>query len=243
MPATSHLIRFKQEGKTDSVIRHLEEMIALGLLAQGEQLPREPILAARLGVAPVTLRDALAVLRSRGVIETRRGRSGGSFICAPPQTSVQALYTRLRSFSALELRDFTDEHVAIAAAAAELAAQRAGPDEHDRLQMLIDALGTAGDAREQRQADARFHIEIAVAAQSVRLTHSEVRLQAELGELLWLAYGAEPDIPAMQREHSAIVDAIKANDSALAVALARAHVIKEMRKLTALRLEQIAQLE
>ncbi len=78
MSPTSSLIRLNQEGKTESVTRRLIEMIDLGLFTEGEQLPNESALATQLGVATVTLRDALAGLRERGVIETRRGRSGGA---------------------------------------------------------------------------------------------------------------------------------------------------------------------
>jgi len=37
-------------------------------------------MADRLGVSPLTLRKSLAVLRSKGLLETRRGRGGGSYV-------------------------------------------------------------------------------------------------------------------------------------------------------------------
>lgn len=241
MSPASGLIRIHQEGKTESVTRRLIEMIDLGLFAEGEQLPSESALATQLGVATVTLRDALAVLRERGVIETRRGRNGGSFICAAPQTTDQSLFDQLRELSTLELRDLADEHAAISGAAARLAAQRAGPEQHARLSGFIDALANAQGRREYRRADARFHIEIAVAAQSVRLTHSEARLQAELGELLWLPFAGQPEPQTIEREHRAILEAITANDANLAGALAEAHVARGVRRLSSLRLQQMAE--
>jgi GntR family transcriptional regulator, transcriptional repressor for pyruvate dehydrogenase complex len=241
MSPASGLIRIHQEGKTESVTRRLIEMIDLGLFAEGEQLPSESALANQLGVATVTLRDALAVLRERGVIETRRGRNGGSFICAAPQTTDQSLFDQLRELSTLQLRDLADEHAAISGAAARLAAQRAGPEQHARLSSFIDALANAQGRRERRRADARFHIEIAVAAQSVRLTHSEARLQAELGELLWLPFAGQPDPQTIEREHRAIFEAIAANDANLAGALAEAHVARGIRRLSSLRLQQMAE--
>ena len=241
MSPTSSLIRVNQEGKTESVTRRLIEMIDLGLLVEGEQLPSENSLSTQLGVATVTLRDALAALRERGVIETRRGRNGGSFICAAPVTSEEALFDQLREISTLQLRDLADEHCAISGAAARLAAQRAGPEQHARLDGFIEALANAKERRERRRADARFHIEIAVAAQSVRLTHSEARLQAELGELLWLPFAGQPDPQAIEREHRAILEAIIANDSNLAGALAEAHVARDIRRLSSVWLQQMAQ--
>jgi DNA-binding FadR family transcriptional regulator len=96
--------------------------------------------------------------------------------------------------SALELRDLCDEHVAISGAAARLAAKRSSSEHHAKLQHYIDALGEATTRTERRRADARFHIEIAVAAQSVRLTHAEMSLQAEIGELMWIP-GKAPSHP------------------------------------------------
>jgi DNA-binding FadR family transcriptional regulator len=230
-----------QEGKAESVTRHLIEMVEIGLLAEGEQLPNETALAAQFGVAPVTLREALSILRSRGIIETRRGRHGGSFVCARPAATEDQLHARLRSITTLELREYADEHVAISSAAAQLAANRVGNDQRSKLERLIIELDSARGVMKQRQLDARFHIEIAVAAQSVRLTRNEARLQAELGELIWLPYGGKPDVEAMQIEHRAILEAITAKDANLAGALAQAHVGKEVRRLTALKLEQLAE--
>ena len=56
------------------------EAIGSGVLEPGERLPSEGELAARLAVAPMTLRQALAILRDAGFVETRRGRGGGSFV-------------------------------------------------------------------------------------------------------------------------------------------------------------------
>lgn len=244
MSPTSSLIRVNQEGKTESVVRRLEEMIDLGIFMEGQQLPNQTALATQLGVATVTLRDALALLRERGVIETRRGRSGGSFICASPPVSDQELLNQLREMSTHELRELADEHAAISSAAARLAAQRAGPEQYSALATLIDTLVNAKGRRERRRADARFHIEVAVAAQSVRLTLSEARLQAELGdlgELFWLPCANQPDMQAVEWEHRAILEAIVANDANLAGALAEAHVVRGARRLSALRLQQLAQ--
>lgn len=54
--------------------------IESGRLRAGDKLPREDDLAAALGVSRMTLRQALGSLEARGLIESRRGRSGGNFI-------------------------------------------------------------------------------------------------------------------------------------------------------------------
>jgi DNA-binding FadR family transcriptional regulator len=236
----ANFMRLRQEGRTEEVARRLIELVELGLYSEGEQLPSESDLATQFGVATVTLRDALASLRERGVIETRRGRNGGSFVCGPPGITDEALLARLKAMSALELRDVCDEHVAISGAAARLAAQRSSAQHHVRLRFYIDALRQASSRPEQRRADARFHLEVAVAAQSVRLTHSEMSLQAELGELLWLSPAGSADVEGAVQEHRAIADAIAAADVNLAGALAEAHVTRGIKRLIQLRLQLLS---
>lgn len=239
----SSFLRLRQEGRTEEVTRRLIEMIDLGMFAEGQQLPSETELSLQLGVATVTLRDALAELRERGVIETRRGRNGGSFVCTPPDIAPELLLLRLRQLSGLALRDLGDELMAISGAAARLAAQRAAGQQHAQLQRYIEALAHSNSRQERRRADARFHIEVAVAAQSVRLTRAEMRLQAEVSDLLWIDHPGFPDATAMAAEHQAILDAIIAADANLAATLAQDHSNRSIKRLIGLRLQLLAEEE
>jgi len=239
-PQMGSFIRLRQEGRTEEVVRRLLEAIDLGLFSEGQQLPSENELAAHFGVATVTLREALAHLRQGGIIETRRGRNGGSFVCAREEVPPQTLLARLDASSIIELRDLADEHAAISGAAARLAARRASAEHHQHLAHYIEALGSANGRHEVRRADARFHIEIAVASQSVRLTHAQIRLQGEIGQLLWLPQADWPSVQAVQQEHRAIADAIIAADATLAGALAEAQIARNIKRLVKLKLERVA---
>ena len=236
-------IRLRQEGRTDEVARRLMEAIDLGMFAEGQQLPSESELALQLGVATVTLREALVVLRQRGLIETRRGRNGGSFVCAPVEVPQSLLLQRLCEMSGPDLRDLGDEHIAISGTAARLAAKRSSPEQHARIAQHIEALKQAGTRMARHRADARFHIEISAAAQSLRLTHAEMRLQSEVGELLWLEAAGSGDVSVVEQEHRAILQALVAGDAVLAGALAEAHVSRGIKRLVGLRLELLANAE
>jgi DNA-binding FadR family transcriptional regulator len=61
-------------------VARLAQAIRLGLVPVGERLPPERELAERLQVSRVTLREAIAALREAGFLESRRGRSGGTFV-------------------------------------------------------------------------------------------------------------------------------------------------------------------
>ena len=87
-------------------------------------------------------------------------------------------------------------------------------------------------------ADSRFHVELAIASKSQRLTALEVALQARLAELLWLPAedDGEPDHVTAAAEHAAIAAAIEAEDGSRARLLAEEHTEANFRRLTALRL-------
>src|SRR3954471_12674143 len=61
-------------------VARLAQAIRLGLVPVGERLPPERELAERLQVSRVTLREAIAALREAGLLASRRGRSGGTFV-------------------------------------------------------------------------------------------------------------------------------------------------------------------
>jgi DNA-binding FadR family transcriptional regulator len=206
--------------RVDAVIDRLEGAISLGLINEGEQLPRETALASALGVSTMTLREALAQLRSQGLVQTRRGRGGGTFASAPSSWSQERSSQRLRALGAYELRDLGDLTLAIAGTAARRAAERASKEQLSRLDSLASAMETAGTPRERRQADGRFHVEIAAAAQSVRLATTTMSLQTEYSDLLWITPPANDDTEQFHQRitesHRLIVDAIRAQDPTLA---------------------------
>ncbi|MEV0614156.1 FCD domain-containing protein [Nonomuraea sp. NPDC050404] len=235
-------------GRVDAVVRRLSDAIALGLLADGEQLPSEAELAGRLGVSTVTLREALMALRQQGLVETRRGRGGGSFVRTPREPP--ELGARLAAFTVDELRDLGDHYAAIAGAAARLAARRALPGDLAPLWRSLDDMARA--ARSSRRAvepaqradstaalrrlDGRFHVEIAAASQSARLTQEEIRLQADIGPLLWLPYDGPEGHDEVTAQHRAIAEAIRRGDPGQARDLAEQHVLDALERLIELRL-------
>ncbi len=198
--------------RSEAIVNRISKAIALGLLKVGERLPPETALSEMFGVAPSTLREALADLRDQGIVTTRRGRHGGTFIVKQPFTSADVLEKWFRETSIAEIRDVGDEHAAIAAATVRLACERAEPHEVSRLLELATALVMSDKPELRARADSRFHIELAVLAQSPRLMNAEIRLQAETVQALWAAVPLTRDPERVASEHLALARAI-ANDA------------------------------
>ena len=260
--AVSLIAPLAARGRAEEVVLRVGRAIQLGLLTDGERLPPETEFAAQLGVSAMTLREALAMLRQQGLVETRRGRTGGTFIRRPAAPQPGPLRDRLRTMTVGDLRDLTDEQSAVSGAAARLAATRASTAGVRRLLALADQLAGAATTGARIMADSRFHIEVAIASNSERLTALEVALQATLAELLWLPLEAAGtakaagttradgvdradvanDHPAelfnpraAAGEHEAIAAAIAAEDGSRARLLAEEHAEANLRRLTALR--------
>jgi GntR family transcriptional repressor for pyruvate dehydrogenase complex len=213
-PATARdllLSPVEPAGAVEQVVRRLGEAIGAGVLGPGERLPSQVELASTLGVARMTLRQALAILEDAGLVEVRRGRTGGAFVAADPPPPA------LDPPTAEQRRRLTDWRRAVSGEAAALAAERRAPDEADALHEAMRAAeAAAGDAAAFRRADARFHVLIAELARSPRLLAAEANLQVELGDVLALTPGPAGARRASQAGHEPIAAAIAAGDSAAA---------------------------
>jgi DNA-binding FadR family transcriptional regulator len=211
-------------GRGAAVVRRLGAAIALGIVEDGEQLPSEASLSASLNVATVTLRDALGELRSRGLLETRRGRGGGTFVRADEGALAELARARLGQIDTVELRELGDLRVALAGTAARLAAQRAGAPDIARLRELLDLFAAAERPTQQLRAEGRYLIAVAAAAQSVRLTQHEIELQTELGQVSFGLRPTRDEVRAAVRAHRKVVSAIESRDGDRARALAERQV-------------------
>lgn len=223
--------------RTELVAARLADAIVLGLLADSEQLPSEADLSAQLAVSTVTVREALTMLRERGLVETRRGRGGGSFVRAPADPTAAELRERLSRVALIELRDLFDHYAAVGGAAGRLAAERASAEDIARLERAADMLAAATDAGARRRAEGYFHLEVAAAAQSARLAREELALQSELGALLWLPFEGASVHRRAAAQHREIIAAIAEGDGGRARDLVERHVQAAAERVTEMRLQ------
>jgi DNA-binding FadR family transcriptional regulator len=210
-------------GLVEQTVRRLGEAIGMGLLTKGERLPPESELAARLEISPMTLRQALAILRETGYLETTRGRGGGTFVKSsrpfplPDDAAVP---------SADELRDLTELRVAICGHAAALAAARASHSQVNQLAELVSAMEGDVSFAGFRQLDSRLHLGIASASRSRRLIEAESAIQRDLSCVLALG-GSDPtaaSLASSNHQHGRIVAAIEAEDQESARSEMESHV-------------------
>lgn len=198
-------------GRAVRVEQRLADAIRSGVLRDGERLPSESELAAMLGVATVTAREALVSLRAQGLISTVRGRNGGSYVTRARLHDPDAQAARLAGMSRVELHDRGTLHVVLLSGCAEVAAERADGGDVDVLESLLPAADDVDPGR-WRHADAELYLSLAALSQSARMTRQVVGLEADFGALLRQPLG-DPDFQALTRTcHEELFAALRAHD-------------------------------
>lgn len=181
----------------------------------GHKLPNEAALSAALSVSRGTVREAVRVLVSQGILETRQG--SGTYVLSTSGTNF-SLSTAKRA----GLREQFEARLALDVEAARLAALRCFPADIDRLRALLAERGNyvGGEKAAFVARDLAFHQAVIAMSRNNVLTslyEFSSRLIAETIEATLEEDLPEPDMAA----HRAIIDAIESGDPDCADAAVR----------------------
>ena len=204
----------------EETVERLGTAIRVGLLSAGTQLPAERELAEQLRISRSTLRQALTTLVQSGHLVSRRGRGGGTFVTEHPPLADRGVTEPLGAAARAAL----DERVAIESGAVILACERSREQDFARLEDLVDRMTDAEDFADYRRADIRFHIGLAEAAQSPRLVAAMTEVQGEMSALIAQIAHPEQVLTKSNEQHRRLVELMRADSTAKAVRLIRAHL-------------------
>jgi len=195
----------------ESCVAQLATAIRLGVYPRGSTLPPERELAERLQVSRATLREAMAALREAGLVETTRGRGGGTVVTLKPGTPSGRAAARITPARRQDWLDALDFRRIVEPGAAALAASRALDDVRlDQLEHAHEDVASATKPADHRQADSRFHLTVAALTDSPRTVEAVTSVQATLHEMLLAIPVLGTNIAHSDRQHAALVRAIKA---------------------------------
>lgn len=197
----------------EACVEQLATAIRLGVYPHGTALPAERELAEQLGVSRATLREAIAALRSAGLVETTRGRGGGTVVRRGPARRTAAARAAIRGRHA-DLLDSLRFRGIVEPGAAALAAGR-DLDRATRA-LLSDSLAAVSEAPAgpvHRQCDSRLHLAIAAASGSARTMAAVTEVQGALDEMLHAIPVLSVNIAHSTAQHRAIVAAILAGNA------------------------------
>jgi GntR family transcriptional repressor for pyruvate dehydrogenase complex len=212
---------------TDRATEALTRLVAGGEYPAGARLPTELELAGRFGVSRTVVREAVARLKSAGLVESRQG--SGVFVREPNLEMRFQLDPRTIRGSLAAVLEVVEVRRALESEAAALAAVR-----HTRAQLAELRAALAGIAREEAAGRDGVRADVALHRAITRASGNRhfPALWDFIGPLLDVAIRAtranearRADLAAQVRaEHRAIVDAIAHGDAAAARAAALRHM-------------------
>ncbi|MFI9121843.1 FadR/GntR family transcriptional regulator [Streptomyces bikiniensis] len=205
----------------EEALEQILQVVRLGLVPDGERLPAERELAERMGISRVTLREVLKVLQEQGLVESRRGRYGGTFVLPRTRTGDEdELRRRIASVDmedTLRFREVLEVGAAGLCAAHGLDAAGAG-----RLRSALAATHDAplGDYRRQ---DTLLHLTLAELSGSPSLTARYAAVRATVNDLLDCIPLLVRNLEHSQHQHTALVEAVLDGDADAAREVMREH--------------------
>jgi DNA-binding FadR family transcriptional regulator len=202
-------------GRTsDGIVGQLRALIRTGELPIGARLPAERDLCEQLGVSRLSLREALRVLESSGLIEIRMGARGGAFVTAPTALRAGAGITDLLSTSGLSAANVTEARTVFELGIVPIVAGRATEADIRDLRALCDEAEHARDHGTYTVAMSfGFHLRVATASHNPAVG---MIMQSFREAILMSMQQAHHEGTQGVEEHRAFTDAIQAGDPELA---------------------------
>lgn len=174
----------------EAVADQIREQLQSGALQPGDRLPPERDLAEQFSLSRNTVREALRSLEMAGVLEFRKGATGGAFVREGHGDAVIAGFADLFRLGAIQPADLTEARLIVGVAATRLACERGTEEDFAALRENVreSELAVAnGDVQQRLRINLEFHRLVARAARNpvlVILTDALIEIHEQMLELV-----------------------------------------------------------
>ncbi|HMN83080.1 MAG TPA: FadR/GntR family transcriptional regulator [Burkholderiaceae bacterium] len=144
----------------EEITAQLRQRVIHGRLKPGDRLPAERELAAKLGVSRNSVREALRVLETAGVLRLQKGAHGGAFVASPNGQSVATALQDMFQLGSVTPAQLTEARLHITDSVVRLACGRITPEQLAALERNVErsrAASDAGDYPERSRINLEFH--------------------------------------------------------------------------------------
>lgn len=209
------------------IVDQIEQAIVSGAFPVGAQLVSERELMVQFGVSRPTVREALRVLQSMGLIESRPGTRGGPRVLAPSSKILSRSFRTMVGTDALSVAELVQYRVILEGSTCKLAALRHTDAQLERMRAAVERMSRAADenAADFADADLEFHEAIWAASGNGILEMSGQAVSGVLRNLMQRDSGGgglDNRLKLASAEiDRGLFDAIAARDAGLAGRIAR----------------------
>ena len=211
------------------VAERLTEEIISRRLRPGDVLPPERELGESYEVGRSSVREALRILESRGLIES----ANGTFMVADLRNPLDHSLDFLVASDEADYRELFEVRRILEGEAAALAASRRLDAEIDRMNAEVEAMDAGlGSEEEFITADLRFHLTVAKASRNRLIAHLMHAIRSLLQDSLSSSYHIEGSAERAIEMHRLILGAIAGHQPEEARQLMQEHVSRVERDIT-----------
>ena len=208
----------------EEIVAQITALILDGGLKSGDRLPSERELCEQFGVGRNSVREATRALESARLVETRQGE--GTFVTADPASLLPALSEQISSEGESGMRHLFEARRLLEPQIAALAAERAGPEEVNRLEEIIERQRAEVEAeRSGMDEDTAFHLTLAKAAKNEFLHRLLAPLLDSLRELREHSIRKKPDRLRSIDGHVEILEAVRERNVKTSLARMLSHLL------------------
>ena len=212
----------------EQVSERLEAQLGTTLTA-GTALPPERELAERYGVGRSSVREALRMLESRGLIESR---GSGTFVVAAWRNPFQEPLSVVVAGEDVDRAQLFEVRRLLEAEAAALAAKRRTIDQLNLMHETTDDMEIELDSAERFiAADIRYHLAIAEATGNRLLLRLMQAIREGLTEMFGTVFKFPGGPERSVAQHRLINEAIEAEDPERARQLMTEHILRVEQEL------------
>jgi GntR family transcriptional repressor for pyruvate dehydrogenase complex len=192
-------------------------------LQPGDRIPAERQLVRQLGVSRSSMREALRVLTSRGLLEVREGL--GTFVAQDHQPFISHALMVSSLIGGRTARELHEVRAHVEPFCARLAAERATEADLEGIRTCLARQEAAlGSVDEFLDADVAFHLAIAQASENRVLVEMLRTVRALAMARMATLLSARRDMTRSYREHRRIFESVAARDPVGAEAAMQAHL-------------------
>lgn len=229
MPETSaQLFRTVRVSRASGdIVRQVQANIANGKLAPGDRLPSEKELSEQFGLSRTTVRDALRVLESQGLVTIKVGAGGGTFVASPSEQPLSQVLTNMLHLNGITTAELVEARMVIETSIVSYAAERATPEDIRNMRQAIEearASHTAGEMRFTPHS-VDFHVALAQAAKSRALLYTVNAFRTPFYETLDRLLPDDEMARRAIKDHQELLDAIVVRDASHACQIMQAHIL------------------
>lgn len=209
------------------IVEQIEGAIATGQLKPGQRLPSERELVAQFGASRPTVREALRVLESSGLVRSRPGDPNGPEILPFSPNGLTKQMTRLVQVDEMSIAELVSFRMILDGSANLLAARLRSEEELAVMEQTIAVMEASIDRgfEEFSEADVAFHDAVAEASRNALIQVCNKVVRGVVLSLISDKVTRARNSKALMREslqhHEAVLDAIRAGDGPAAARISR----------------------